>query len=172
MQSDPIGLQGGVNTYGYALQNPLRYTDPFGLVSWECTSLSMGGSAGFVGAGIIRYRCESECVNGSKTIAQIEVSYAGVDIGIGAGMVESRGKEINDNNSLPNPDVFNGEYFEASANYTVGIGYGVSAVSWNRGQATGVNLGITGGVGIGAGERSGTSQVVSSRTVQCDDECN
>ncbi|MEW5251357.1 RHS repeat-associated core domain-containing protein [Microbulbifer discodermiae] len=50
LQSDPIGLDGGINTYGYAEQNPLFYTDPLGLN--PVGGCAIGSFAGPIGCGV------------------------------------------------------------------------------------------------------------------------
>lgn len=64
IESDPIGLMGGLSTFGYVLGNPLRYRDPKGLLAdvvwcltspWACWSASP-------------LKCRSEAISATREI--------------------------------------------------------------------------------------------------------
>ncbi|MBN4073891.1 hypothetical protein JYT10_00370 [Beggiatoa alba] len=55
VQSDPIGINGGVNTYGYVVNNPINGTDPLGLVVWTVRDAISASLAVGIGGSFNRY---------------------------------------------------------------------------------------------------------------------
>jgi len=48
-QDDPIGVAGGLNTYGYAAGDPVNFSDPFGLSPYELDGLDVTVSPALCG---------------------------------------------------------------------------------------------------------------------------
>jgi len=122
VQSDPIGLRGGLNTHGYVGGNPVTSIDPAGLVKW--TGTFTGGSLiEVVGGGLYRYNLQSECVNGKMGVAKGWAfgGAAGIGVTIAGGISAST---FYDFNSTPDPHVFDGTFAYAGAGMSIAAAQG------------------------------------------------
>jgi len=154
LQSDPTGLNGGLNTYLYVFGNPLKIFDPLGLrgVKWTGTLETYTFALG-LGGGLLEMNMQSECIAGYKAYAKILTIVGGAGVG-GAYTLTGSDIEYQDYNLFPDYNVFNGLTSFGSAGWSWGAGYGSSSLLQKNGASLnqhGLLIGVDISAIVGAG---------------------
>ncbi|WP_157481133.1 MULTISPECIES: RHS repeat-associated core domain-containing protein [unclassified Lysobacter] len=166
VESDPIGLRGGLSTFGYAHQSPLNAFDPYGLkVIWKGSMMGVSAIEG-VGAGFFLFDLVSDCVGGRS--ARVKVFASSVAAGIGAKLTGTGSSvQMHDWNDVADPQVFNGVFAMISAAIVVGGGGGCSKFTLGNAYSDGFCGGPAYGFDFSAGAYFGASVVISSEIYDC-----
>ena len=164
IQSDLIGLAGGINTYAYVGGNPINFIDPLGLARWTGRIESISGGAivgGTKGRAVLTSECDS---NGNSFTATVSFSGFGGTGGFPYGATASK---IEFNTPFPdaNPYDLEGDFTYAGFSAAALLGYGISAIQLGNGYS--VSDGLVVGVDFSYGDFSGSSQVTSFTSNKC-----
>ena len=166
VESDPIGLRGGINTYSYVNGNPISSTDPSGLVKWSGEMYSLMAISG-VGGGQFWFDLKSECTSGKYAYIRVYASALGVGLGIkytgGASSVS-----FDDHLSNINAEGFQGSFKMAAAGIGAILTGGYSALQLGN-NAADIGGAPSPGVGIDASVSGliGRSRLVAKEIHDC-----
>ena len=179
VESDPLGLQASMSTYGYVGSCPLSWSDPSGLVRW--TGKALPASLAYHAAvGIFGFDLTSQCVNGRKA----QVLYRAVAAGAGYGLkglpfVNATAGDVTLEDYLPDIHLYdmNGMFFTMGAGLNAfGSGAGCTAYQLAGGFTPAMtkwsNVCSLGGAGLDASASImlGSGEVAAVRWMSFD-EC-
>ncbi|MBI4988379.1 MAG: RHS repeat-associated core domain-containing protein [Rhodocyclales bacterium] len=173
VQSDPIGLRGGINTYSYATENPLLRVDPLGLVDWSGTFA--GGTVGRGGtAGLYYFDLKSQCVNGKRGHVKGWALGVGFGLGIDISFTTSPAN-FKDHESTPNPDIFEGNFLYGQGGLSLCSKTGCGGISYTGilqlgGAYAEAGWGSSKGLDFGANIIGGRSKVTYRLVEPCCDK--
>ena len=173
VESDPIGLRGGLNTFGYAGAQPITYVDPKGTVMWRGQFKQYGASF-FFGAQVFIFSLESDCINGMKANANVWAVGPSFGLGFSGSPIDHSASKIRLDDGLQqlNAYALNGAFVAYQAGATLApINAGVGI--YNVGRANNPDLvgwGVGLNISIGITITGGSSTVINSSISVCQ-EC-
>ena len=165
IESDPIGLDGGRNTYSYVENTPVSAIDPFGLVKWRGT-VTTGAVVDFIGAAGFRFNLESECKCGSRLKIEGFASAVGAGLSYKLFSATISPQKFYDHEECPRGDIANGGFAIVTAGGSVGIGGSCNKITIG-GLFSKFGCGRSSGADLGAALLVGASYVTNVETTSC-----
>lgn len=162
VESDPIGLRGGINTYQYANANPVKFLDPAGLDPWA--GASAGGRLDMLIGG---FGVRTGFLTNPKTGETCALTFRCLNIGVG--VLAAFGAEASISFVGPRcgrdlDGLGLSLTLDAVAPGAPGFGGSIDV----SGGGVGVGIGPTGGAGIFGGVSLCYAQVIGCKNTPCE----
>jgi hypothetical protein len=168
VQRDPIGLDGGINVFGYVGGRPLVFVDPLGKVKWSGSVTAAGAATKGIGAGFFLYKLTSECKCNKRITIKGYISTLSLGVSAKAYSGSFATQEFHDHQSCPDGSRANGGSAIISAASVFGIGFSCNKMTigglfsdWQCGPGYGAD--------VGAALYEGASLVTDVKEECCND---